>query len=265
MQAIKFSFAMSIGNKGAKLPNIDVPKIEELSYPIKETPQNKKFFHGHRNRERERIMKTPFGKVSKRDLLEVLLYYCNARSDTKPIATEILKYTGGDIRKVLFFEEHDIKNIKGLGETFLCLTRVIREFIANSFKEDLMEKKVSFESWNVVHDYLKINMSYLNVEHFRMLILGSKNELITDCLIAQGTVNHANVYIREIVKIALDNFAISVILSHNHPSGDPTPSQSDIEITKSIIAALNTISVRVQDHIVVGKDKIYSFLQNGLL
>jgi DNA repair protein RadC len=141
----------------------------------------------------------------------------------------------------------------------------MREIISNSFREDLMEERVMFESWNIVHDYLKINMSHLNVEHFRMLILGSKNELITDCLIAQGTVNHANVYIREIVKLALDNFAISVILAHNHPSGDPTPSQSDIEITKSIMVALNTISVRVQDHIVVGKKSVYSFLQNGLL
>ena len=245
--------------------NLSVSKIQELSYPIKETKENKPFFHGHRNRERNRVMKTPFGKVSKRDLLEVLLYYCNARSDTKPIATEILKYTDGNIRKVLFFEEHDVKNIKGLGETFLCLTRVMREIISNSFKEELMEERAIFESWNIVYDYIKINMSHLNVEHFRMLILGSKNELITDCLIAQGTVNHANVYIREIVKLALDNFAISVILTHNHPSGDPTPSQSDIEITKSIISALNTISVRVQDHIIVGKEKVYSFLQNGLL
>lgn len=239
--------------------------VMELSYPVEETPANKLFFHGHRNRERERLLKTPFGKVSKRDLLEVLLYYCNARTDTKPVATEILKYTGGDIRKVLFFEEHDIKNIKGLGNTFLCLVRVIREIMSNAYKEELLEERATFQNWQTVYEYIKVNMSHLNIEHFRMLMLGNKNELITDCLIAQGTVNHANVYIREIVKAALDNFAVSVILTHNHPSGDPTASQSDIEITKSIVSALNTIAVRVQDHIIVGKDKIFSFLDNGLL
>lgn len=239
--------------------------VVELSYPEKETPDNKFFFHGHRNRERERLIKTPFGKVSKRDLLEVLLYYCNARTDTKPIATDIIRYTGGDMRKVLFFEEHDIKNIKGLGNTFLCLIRIIREIMSNAYKEELMEERAAFQNWQSVYEYIKVNMSHLNIEHFRMLALGSKNELITDCLIAQGTVNHANVYIREIVKVALDNFAVSVILTHNHPSGDPTASQSDIEITKSIVNALNTIAVRVQDHIIVGKDKIFSFLQHGLL
>ena len=237
-----------------------------LSYPTEETKDNKEFFHGHRARERERLLKTPFGRTSKRDLLEVLLYYCNTRSDTKPVATEILKYTQGSIHKALFFEEHDIKNIKGLGESFLCLTRIMREIMSNSFKEDLESiKSESFNNWDRVREYIQINMAYLNVEHFRMLILGSNNQLIKDCLLSQGTVNHASVYIREIVKIVLDNFGVSVILVHNHPSGDVTPSQSDIEITKTIIHALNTITVRVQDHFIVGKERIFSFLENKLL
>lgn len=237
-----------------------------LSYPTKLTNENKEFFHGHRSRERERLLKTPFGRVSKRDLLEVLLYYCNTRSDTKPVATRILEYTQGSIQKVLFFEEHDIKNVKGVGESFLCLVRVMREIISNSFREELevVDSKV-FTNWDCVKDYIKINMANLNIEHFRMLILGSKNQLIKDCLLSQGTVNHASVYVREMVKLVLDNFGVSVILVHNHPSGDTTPSQSDIDLTKAIIAALNAITVRVQDHFIVGRDDVFSFAENKLL
>lgn len=240
---------------------------KNLSYPTVLTKENKEFFHGHRARERERILRTPFGKVSKRDLLEVMLYYCNTRSDTKPIATKILEYTQGNIQKVLFFEENDIKNIKGLGESFLCMTRVMREILSNTFKEELEEESNSstFQSWNCVKQYININMAHLNVEHFRMLVLGSKNQLIKDCLLSQGTVNHASVYVREVVKLVLDNFGVSIILVHNHPSGDTTPSQSDIEITKAIVNALNAITVRVQDHFIVGKDSVFSFVESKLM
>ena len=240
--------------------------VQLLSYPTQETVENKDFFHGHRARERQRIMHTPFGESTKRDILEVLLYYSTPRSDTKPIATNILNYTGGDINKVLFFDSNDIKNIKGLGESFLCLTRVIREMMMNVYRDELTESHgLVFNNWKVVCKYLQTQMSHLNVEHFHMLILNNNNQLVKDCLVSQGTVNHASVYIREIVKLALDNFGVSVILSHNHPSGDVTPSQSDIDITKNIINALNTITVRVQDHIIVGKENTYSFLENGLI
>lgn len=241
-------------------------KIVQSANLVEEPKSEIEYVHGHRARERERFLKTPFGKVSKRDLLEILLYYCNSRADTKPIATEILKYTQGSIHKVLFFEDHDVKNIKGVSESFLCLVRVMREIIMNSFREDLeSHNDKSFNDWEKVHEYIKITLGHMNVECFRMLILGSNNQLIRDALLSQGTVNHTSVYIRELVKTVLDNFGVSVILVHNHPSGDVTPSQSDIEITKSIISALNTISVRVQDHFIVGKDKIFSFLNNKLL
>ncbi len=237
-----------------------------LSYPTEETRENKPFFHGHRARERERIMHTPFGQSTKRDILEILLYYCNPRTDTKPIATDILNYTGGEINKVLFFDENDIKNVKGLGDAFLCLMRVMREMMLNAYREDLEGTHGTiFNNWKVVHSYLKTHMAHLNVEHFRMMILNNNNQLVKDCLISQGTVNHASVYIREIVKYVLDNFGVSVILAHNHPSGDIAPSQSDIDITNSIINALNTITVRVQDHIIIGKDKTFSFLEAGLI
>ncbi len=239
-------------------------KTKNLSYTTELTNDNKEFFHGHRARERKRLLTTPFGKVSKRDLLEVMLYHCNARSDTKPIADNILKYTQGSVHKVLFFEENDIKNIKGLGESFLCLTRTMRELMSTSFYEEL-ETESTFASWDCVKSYIKINMSHLNVEHFRMLVLGNNNQLIKDCLLSQGTVNHASVYVREIVKVTLENFGVSVILAHNHPSGDVTPSRSDIEITQNIVKALNTITVRVQDHFIVGVNKIYSFADNNLL
>ena len=241
-------------------------KANVLSYPSELTEENKEFFHGHRARERERLLKTPFGKASKRDLIEVLLYHCNARNDTKPIAEAILQYTQGSLHKVLFFEEHDIKNIKGLGSSFLCLTRVMREIISNTFHEELeVTSPHSFNNWDVVRQYININLGHLNVEHFRILILGNNNQLIKDCLLSQGTVNHASVYIREIVKAVLDNFGVSVILAHNHPSGDVAPSQSDIEITRSIVSALNSITVRVQDHFIVGNDNIFSFAENKLL
>ncbi len=261
-------FAKSIkANTEPLQPNSVAEKtIKPLSYPTEETEQNKQFFHGHRSRERQRIMHTPFGESTKRDILEVLLYYSTPRADTKPIATNILNYTGGDINKVLFFDANDVKNISGLGESFLCLTRVIREMMLNVYRDELEEDSgLVFNNWKVVCKYLQTQMAHLNVEHFHMLILNNNNQLVKDCLVAQGTVNHASVYIREIVKLVLDNFGVSVILSHNHPSGDITPSQSDIDITNSIITALNTISVRVQDHIIVGKDKTYSFLENGLM
>lgn len=244
----------------------EAKKEKVLSYPSELTESNKEFFHGHRARERQRLLNTPFGSASKRDLLEIMLYYCNARSDTKPIAAEILRYTQGSLRKVLFFEEHDIKNIKGLGDSFLCMVRVMREIMSDSFKETLEEENLhTFNNWDVVRSYIKASMGYLNVEHLRLLILNSNNHLIKDCLLSQGTVNHTSVYIREIVKTVLDNFGVSVILVHNHPSGDVTPSQTDIEITKAIIHALNGIAVRVQDHFIVGKDNVFSFAENKLL
>jgi len=246
--------------------NNKVPLAKPLSYPTQETRENKPFFHGHRARERQRMMHTPFGQSTKRDILEILLYYCNPRTDTKPMATDILNYTGGEINKVLFFDENDIKNIKGLGDSFLCLTRVIREMMLNSYREELEEfNGTVFNDWKVVYKYLQTHMAHLNVEHFRMMILNNNNQLVKDCLVSQGTVNHASVYIREIVKLVLDNFGVSVILAHNHPSGDVTPSESDIDITNSIVNALNTITVRVQDHIIIGKDNTYSFLEHGLI
>ena len=140
------------------------------------------------------------------------------------------------------------------------------EIISNTFHEELeVTSPHSFNNWDVVRQYININLGHLNVEHFRILILGNNNQLIKDCLLSQGTVNHASVYIREIVKAVLDNFGVSVILAHNHPSGDVAPSQSDIEITRSIVSALNSITVRVQDHFIVGKDNIFSFAENKLL
>ena len=119
------------------LPTDDKQHEKCVQEPIDDIKNTKdaRYYHGHRSRERERLLKTPFGKASKRDLLEVLLYYCNSRADTKPIATEILKYTQGSLQKVLFFEEHDVRNIKGIGEAFRCLVRVIREIMTNSFRE----------------------------------------------------------------------------------------------------------------------------------
>jgi DNA repair protein RadC len=263
---------MNKKNLGIQIGNTIAEKtIKPLSYPTEETAENKPFFHGHRARERERIMRTPFGELSKRDLLEVLLYYSIPRNDTKPIAERILHYTSGNIHKMLFFDEHDIRNIKGLGDSFLCLTRILRELLLNAYKEEFgknstkTEYGTQFDNWQTVYRYLQTQMAYLNVEHFRLMILDNNNFLIKDCLLSQGTVNHASVYIREVVKAVLDNFGVSVILAHNHPSGDVTPSQSDIDITKNIVTALNTITVRVQDHIIIGGNNTYSFVEHNLI
>lgn len=217
----------------------------------------------HRQRMRARLLTAGPDSVADHELLEMVLFLALPRRDTKPIARALLSRFGsfaGSIAAPL----SDLRAIDGLGDAGVAALKTVQAAALRLVRAEVRDRPV-LTHWNALLDYLSAVMARDRVEQFRVLFLDNKNRLIADEAQSRGTVNHTPVYPREVVKRALELHASALILAHNHPSGDPAPSQDDIAMTREIKAAASALGLVLHDHVVVGNGTTLSFRAQGLL
>lgn len=223
----------------------------------------KPHFHGHRERLRERLRETGGTALPDYELLELVLFRALPRRDTKPLAKALIARFGS-FAEVVAAPSGRLAEIEGVGEAVINELRLIRATAERMAKGSLKNRTV-LSSWSAVLDYCRTAMAFADKEQFRILFLDKRNNLIAEELQQTGTVDHTPVYPREVVKRALELSATALILVHNHPSGDPTPSQSDIQMTRTIADVAQPLGITIHDHIIIGKDGHASFRGLGLL
>ena len=206
---------------------------------------------GHRQRLRERFLKGGEKAVPDYELVELLLFSVLPRGDVKPLAKKLLQECGS-LSGLLQANVAKLKAIPGVGETTIATLKAIHEASCRLVQEEASSQPI-LKSWQAVIDYCRARMSHLSVEQFRVLFLDQKNKIIADEIQQQGTVNSTPIFPREVVKRTLELGATSLIMVHNHPSGDPTPSQADIDITRKVINAAKELEIHVLDHLIIGR------------
>ena len=230
-----------------------------MAEPKKEKPH----YHGHRDRLRARFAENGVDALADYELLELYLFRSILRRDVKPIAKALIAKFGS-FAEVIAAPIERLTEVKGVSEKIALDLKILRAASTKLGQESVLGRPV-LSSWSALLDYCRAAMQFEPTEHFRVLFLDRKNRLIADEILGQGTVDRAPVYPREILKRALALESTAIILAHNHPSGDPTPSQSDIDMTKEIVQACKPISVTVHDHLIIGRDNIASFKTLGLI
>jgi len=220
-------------------------------------------YTGHRARLRERVLKAGGGSLADYEVLEMLLFGSNPRSDVKPLAKSLLARFGS-LNKVLNAPNERLKEIENCTPAVIATLKNAEELVSRLLQETV-QKKTVLQSWKALLDYCRVTMSNNQTEQFRIFFLDSKNQLIADEKQQEGTINHTPVYPREVVKRALELGAASLILAHNHPSGDPAPSKADISMTKQIMQAAAAVNIDVHDHLIIGGNDHYSFAAHGLM
>ena len=218
---------------------------------------------GHRERLRRRFRDAGADALPDYELLELLLFRALPRRDTKPLAKAIIARFGS-FAEALNAPEERLREVPGLGEAALTELKLVRAASLRLLRGEILERPL-LGSWAQVLDYCRASMGFEAKEQFRILFLDKRNQIIADEIQQEGTVDHTPVYVREVVKRALELSSTAIVLVHNHPSGDPTPSRADIEMTKQIVAAAQNLGITVHDHIIVGKHGHASFRGLGLL
>jgi len=218
---------------------------------------------GHRERLRERFKKAGVQSVQDYELLELILFRAIPRRDVKPLAKELINAFGG-FAQVMAAPIERLIEIKGVSENVAQEIKIIQAAALKLTQERILKRPV-IASWNDLLSYCRAAMADEKTEQFRLLFLDKKNNLIADEIQSRGTVDHTPVYPREVVKRALELEASAIILVHNHPSGDPTPSRADIAMTGEIIKAAGALNIRVHDHLIIGHEREASFKSLGLL
>lgn len=241
--------APASGRPSRKLPSVKI--------------DSKPHYHDHRTRLRERFETGGPDALADYELLELMLFRTIPRQDTKPLAKALIARFG-DLAGVLAAEPGRILEVKGAGPSVAQDLKVAHALLLRAQRGDLKKRPV-ITSWSQLISYCRAAMAHEPREQFRVLFLDSKNQLIADEVMNEGTVDHAPVYPREIARRALELSATALILVHNHPSGDPKPSAQDIAITREIIAALNAVNIKVHDHLVIGRQGAESFKTLGLI
>ena len=231
-----------------------MPRKQALkkSTPFKNASDAEAHYHGHRERLRTRFRDHGDTALADYEILELLLFRLIPRRDTKPIAKALISRFG-TLGGVLGAPPALLQEVKGIGESVALDLKLIANVAQRMLKSELREKQV-LSSWSSVIDYCHAAMAYETTEQFRILFLDKRNVLIADEIQGRGTVDHTPVYPREVVKRALELSATAVILVHNHPSGDPTPSRADIDMTRTIVDTAKPLGITVHDHIIIGKD-----------
>jgi DNA repair protein RadC len=213
-----------------------------------ETPH----YHGHRERLRERFHGAGPDALSDYELLEMVLFTARSQGDVKPLAKTLIRKFGS-FAEVIHAPEVLLREVKGVGDRTITELKLIAA-AAHRIAKGALTKRTLLSSWNDVIDYCRTSMAFADKEQFRVLFLDKRNQLISDEVQQTGTVDHTPVYPREVIKRALELSATALILVHNHPSGDPTPSSADIQMTKAIIDIAGPLGISVHDHIIVGKN-----------
>jgi DNA repair protein RadC len=218
---------------------------------------------GHRERLRARFAKGGADAMPDYELLELTLFAALPRRDTKPLAKALLARFGS-FAEVIAAPRARLMEVKGVGEAVANHLKIV-EAAAHRLAKTSVIGRPALSSWSALLDYCTTTMARAQTEEFRVLFLDRKNVLIADEVQARGTVDHTPVYPRELVKRALELSASAIILVHNHPSGDPTPSKADILMTREIVAAAKALGLAVHDHLVIGRSGHASFKALGLL
>jgi DNA repair protein RadC len=209
-------------------------------------------YHGHRDRLRQRFVQAGNDALHDYEMLELILFRAIPRRDVKPLAKQLIEKFGS-FAEVIAAPIERLKEVEGLGEAAITDLKIVQAS-ANRLLRGEVKKRQVLSSWSSVLDYCRTAMAFESKEHFRILFLDKGNHLIADEQQQTGTVDHTPVYPREVVKRALELSATAVILVHNHPSGDPSPSRADIEMTRAIIEVARPLGIAVHDHLIVGKD-----------
>ncbi len=218
---------------------------------------------GHRTRLRRRLLAGGAEALADYEVLEFLLFAANPRGDTKPLAKDLLSRFGS-LNAVLNAEPGALQQVSGMGETGAAALKAVA-LAARRMARGEVEAKPVLGSWQALIDYLTIDMAHLKVERVRVLYLDTRNRLIVDHHVGDGSVDEAAIHPREVVRKALDVGATALILVHNHPSGNPEPSRADIEITRRIAEAGRLLGIAVHDHVIVGRQGHVSLKAKGLI
>lgn len=221
------------------------------------------YIKDHRKRLRARFMDGGAQAIPDYELLELVLFRAIPRQDVKPLARVLLD-TFGDFNRVITAPLQRLRDVPGVGDAVITELKIIEASAHRMARSRVIQRHV-IASWDAVLDYCHTTMAHRDTEQFRVLFLDRKNVLIADEAQANGTVDHVPVYPREVVKRALELNASALILVHNHPSGDPTPSDSDIDMTQQINDAATALGITLHDHLIVGKSTELSFRGAGYL
>ncbi|MEY8881490.1 DNA repair protein RadC [Donghicola sp. XS_ASV15] len=221
------------------------------------------YIRDHRRRLRDRFLAGGAAAIPDYELLELVLFRAIPRQDVKPLARRLLDRFG-DFNHVISAPSEHLKEIKGVGDAVVLELKIV-EAAAHRLARSKVIQRPLLSSWQALIDYCHTAMAHRETEQFRVLYLDRKNVLIADEEQAKGTVDHVPVYPREVMKRALQLNASALILVHNHPSGDPSPSESDLRVTEQIDRAAQVLGLTLHDHIIIGKSCELSFRSEGYL
>lgn len=224
---------------------------------------SKPHFLGHRERLRERFREAGSEALPDYELLEMVLFRAIRRGDTKPLAKSLIAKFGS-FAEVISATPERLMEVNGVGEAITTELKLVRAAALRLMKGQIINRPL-LSSWNSILEYCRASMAYQDKEQFRILFLDKKNQLIADEVQQEGTVDHTPVYTREVMKRALELSASAIILAHNHPSGDPTPSFADIDMTRKIIEAGQKLGITVHDHVIIGRQGHTSFKASRLI
>jgi DNA repair protein RadC len=248
-----------VSGRSLKATPRGVADAAPASPPARSSPAHQM---GHRERLRERAKAGGLSALPDYELLELYLFRTFARGDVKPMAKALLARFGS-FGATLSASIEELKTVPGVGETAAIDLKLLHEATLRAGRDKLAKRTV-ISSWTALLGYVRVALANEPREQFRVLFLDNKNQLIADEVMNHGTVDHAPVYPREVMRRALELSSSNLILLHNHPSGDPTPSRPDIEMTKQIVEAGKALKIGVHDHLVVGRDGVASFKALGL-
>ncbi|WP_299563142.1 DNA repair protein RadC [uncultured Sulfitobacter sp.] len=237
--------------------------LDEAAGTVPVSGKQPSYIADHRQRLRARFMAGGANAVPEYELLELVLFRAIPRRDVKPLARALMDRFG-DFNRAITASEARLRDISGVGHAVITELKIIEAAAHRMARARIMQQHV-LSSWDALLDYCHTTMAHRETEQFRVLYLDRKNNLIGDEEQARGTVDHVPVYPREVVKRALELNASAVILVHNHPSGDPTPSQADIDMTSQINAACDALGLTLHDHLIIGKSRELSFRAEGYL
>lgn len=222
----------------------------------------KKHYEGHRQRLKDKLMNNEIEQIMDYEILEALLMYAIPRNDVKPLAKELM-YKFKTLKNLVLAPLFQVNQVPGIGPNTSCLFKILNEIYCRFEREEIQED-ISLNSPEKVAIYCQARMGHLKHEQFRVLFLNKKNKLIKDLIIQNGTIDKAAIFPRELILQALNIGAGALILAHNHPSGDPTPSQADIDITEDIKKAANLMNILLYDHLVIAKNAFFSMRAHKL-
>lgn len=237
--------------------------MDEACRPPSNTGKQPSYIADHRQRLRCRFIEGGAAAMPDYEMLELVLFRAIPRRDVKPLARELLDHFG-DFNRVITAPAARLRDIKGIGEAVIVELKIVEAAAQRLARAKVLQRHI-VSSWDALLDYCHTTMAHLEMEQFRVLYLDRKNVLIADEAQAKGTVDHVPVYPREVAKRALELNASAIILVHNHPSGDPSPSRSDIDMTRQVAAACDALGLTLHDHLIIGKSRELSFRSEGHL